>query len=72
MLCSVKLKLAGIDPVTLNIFLYNAYSIRGDYTVPKVLVKGDIVKKIEYVTDAEQKKIFSKLTALAKTAGSLN
>ncbi|RLE78799.1 MAG: hypothetical protein DRN04_18185 [Thermoprotei archaeon] len=59
-------KLAGIDPVTLNIFLYNAYSIRGDYTVPKVLVRGDIVKRIEYVTDAELKKIFSRLSNMVK------
>ena len=54
-------RLAAVDPTTLNVFLLDAYNVQKDYTVPKVLIRGDVVKRIEYVTDAELHKIFVKL-----------
>jgi len=54
-------RLAGIDPTNLNVFLVNALNIRGNYVVSKVLVRGDVVKRIEYVTDSELRSVLDKV-----------
>ena len=59
-------KLVGIDPTNLNIFLTNAFNVRENYVVKKVLIRGDVVKRIEYITDNELSKIMSKIVKKEK------
>ncbi|RLE70513.1 MAG: hypothetical protein DRJ37_06395, partial [Thermoprotei archaeon] len=54
-------RLAGIDPTNLNVFLVNALNVRSNYVINKVLVRGDVVKRIEYVTDNELPRVLEKL-----------
>ena len=54
-------RLAGIDPTNLNVFLTNALNVRSNYVVSKALVRGDVVKRIEYVTDNELPRVLEKL-----------
>ena len=55
-------KLVGVEPSNLNVILYNALNTRSSHVVPKVLIRGDVVKRIEYVTDSELRKILPKIT----------